>query len=95
MGLELNSYMVVAKFKEGVSPEEIRALIPAEQVQAKILEDKGLLGFIKVAMPKRTVFLEAFGADDQNVLETIQTLPLAAVWDVEIFPTTPPAGPSF
>lgn len=95
MGLELNSYMVVAKFKVGVSPDEIRALIPAEQVQAKILEEKGLLGFIKVAMPKRTVFLEAFGDDDQSVLDMIQTLPLAALWVIEVFPTTPPAGPAF
>ena len=86
--------MVVATFKEGITQEEIRALIPAEQVQAKLLEEQGLLGSIKVAMPKRTVFLEAFGQDDQNVLETIHSLPLAAVWDIEVFPTTLPAGSS-
>jgi hypothetical protein len=90
----MNSYMVVATFKEGVTQEEIRALIPAEQVQVKLLEEQGLLGSIKVAMPKRTVFLEAFGQDDQRVLETIHSLPLAALWDIEVFPTTPPAGSS-
>ena len=90
----MNSYMVVATFKEGVTPEDIRALIPAEQVQAKLLEDQGLLGSIKVAMPKRTVFLEAFGQDDQSVLETIHSLPLAALWEIEVFLTTPPAGSS-
>jgi len=90
----MNSYMVVATFKEGVTQEEIRALIPAEQVQAKLLEGQGLLGSIKVAMPKRTVFLEAFGQDDNSVLETIHSLPLATLWDIEIFPTTPPAGSS-
>ena len=91
----MNSYMVVATFKEGVTPEEIRALIPAEQAQAKILEERGLLGFIKVAMPKRTVFLEAFGEDDAAVLATIQSLPFFAIWNIELFPTTPPAGASF
>ena len=91
----MNSYMVVATFKEGVTPEEIRALIPAEQAQAKILEERGLLGFIKVAMPKRTVFLEAFGEDDAAVLVTIQSLPFFAIWNIELFPTTPPAGASF
>ena len=90
----MNSYMVVATFKEGVTQDEIRALIPAEQAQAKLLEEQGLLGSIKVAMPKRTVFLEAFGKDDQSVLETIHSLPLAALWDIEVFPTTPPAGSS-
>jgi hypothetical protein len=90
----MNSYMVVATFKEGVTQEEIRALIPVEQAQAKVLEEQGLLGFIKVAMPKRTVFLEAFGEDDASVLSTIRSLPFFAIWDIEVFPTTPPAGSS-
>ena len=84
--------MVVATFKEGVTQEEIRALIPAEQAQAKLLEEQGLIGVIKVAMPKRTVFIEAFGQDDQNALETIYSLPLAKLWEIELFPITPPAG---
>ena len=86
--------MVVATFKNGVTPEDIRALIPAEQAQAKALVEQGVLGFIKVAMPKHTVFLEAFGQDDQGVLETIHSLPLAVLWDAELFPITPPAGSS-
>ena len=88
----MNSYTVVATFKEGVTQEEIRALIPAEQAQAKLLEEQGLIGVIKVAMPKRTVFIEAFGHDNQSTLETIYSLPLAKLWDIELFPITPPAG---
>jgi hypothetical protein len=88
----MNSYMVVATFKEGITQEEIRALIPAEQAQAKLLEEQGLIGVIKVAMPKRTVFIEAFSQDDQSALETIYSLPLAKLWDIELFPITPPAG---
>jgi len=88
----MNSYMVVATFKEGVTQEEIRSFIPAEQAQAKLLEEQGLIGVVKVAMPKRTVFIEAFGQDDQSALETIYSLPLAKLWDIELFPITPPAG---
>jgi hypothetical protein len=88
----MNSYMVVATFREGVTQEEIRALIPAEQAQAKLLEAQGLIGVIKVAMPKRTVFIEAFGQDDQSALQTLYSLPLAKLWDIELFPITPPAG---
>lgn len=84
--------MVVATFKDGVTPEVIRELIPAEQAQAKILEDKGLLGAIKVAMPRRTVFLEVFSETEQEALEVIESLPLVKVWDYEIYLTTPPAG---
>jgi len=88
----MNSYMVVAIFKDGVTQDEIRTLIPAEQVQAKILKEQGLLGDIKVAMPKRTVFLEAFGEDDANIVSTIKTLPFFDIWNIEIFQTTAPAG---
>lgn len=84
--------MVVATFKDGVTPEDIRTLIPAEQAQAKVLEQQGVLGFIKVAMPKRTVFLEVFGENDESVLSAMSSLPFSKIWDVEIFLTTPPAG---
>lgn len=86
--------MVVATFKEGVTQEEIRELIPAEQAQAKILEEQGLLGEIKVAMPRRTVFLEAFAKDEAELASSIGSLPLAKFWDLEFFATTPPAGAS-
>ena len=87
--------MVLATFKEGVTQDEIRALIPAEQAQAKTLEVEGVIGNIKVAMPKRTVFIEAFGEDEHVVLQKIETLPLAILWNIELFETTPPAGPAF
>lgn len=84
--------MVVATFKDGVTQEEIRELIPAEQAQAKVLEEQGLLGVIKVAMPRRTVFIEAFANDEAELVATIASLPLAKLWDLEFFETTPPAG---
>ena len=67
-------------------------MIPAEQAQAKVLEDQGLLGSIKIAMPKRTVFLEVFANDDSHANSTIVSLPMSMLWDWEIFETTPPAG---
>ena len=88
----MNSYMVVATFKDRVTQDEIRELIPAEQAQVKILEEKGLLGVIKVAMPRRTVFIEAFAQDEAELASTISSLPLAKLWDLEFFVTTPPAG---
>ena len=87
--------MVVATFKDGVTPDEIRALIPAEQAQAKILEEQGLVGTIKVAMPRRTVFIEAFSNSEEEVRKVIKTLPLAVLWNLEFFETTPPAGSAF
>jgi len=84
--------MVVASFKEGVTPEEIRELIPAEQARAQVLKEQGLLGDIKVAMPRRTVFLEAFAENEDQAREAIESLPFAQIWDLEYYLTTPPAG---
>ncbi len=84
--------MIVAKFKSGVTQDEIKALVPDEVKQAKILEDQGLIGKITVAMPKRTVFLEAFGENETSVSQTIDSLPLSKLWDFELFDTTPPSG---
>ena len=43
-------------------------------------------------MPKRTVFLEAFAESETQATESIDSLPMAAIWDYELFETTPPAG---
>ena len=74
--------------------DEIRAEIPAEQAQAKKLEDEGLVTSIKVAMPKRAVFIEMAADNEQAALAAVMTLPMAKLWDIEIFETTPPAGAS-
>ncbi len=84
--------MVVATFKDGVTPDDIRALIPEEQIQAKLLKEQGLIGSIQVAMPRRTVFLEAFSETEEDVIKVIHSLPFAKIWDLEIYATTPPAG---
>ena len=88
----MKSFMVIARFKDGVTQDEIKSLIPAEVAQAKLLEEKGLIGIIKVAMPKRTVFLEAFAESEVEATESIKSLPMSVIWDFELFETTPPAG---
>ncbi|CAN1519329.1 hypothetical protein MCERE8_01062 [Candidatus Nanopelagicaceae bacterium] len=88
----MKSFMVIARFKDGATQDEIKSLIPAEVAQAKLLEEKGLIGIIKVAMPKRTVFLEAFAESEAEATESIKSLPMSVIWDFELFETTPPAG---
>ena len=90
----MSTFMAVTKFKENVTMEEIQALIPTEQAQAKKLEAEGKITSIKISMPKRTTFIEVVAETEEGALESIQSLPMAALWNIEIFPTTPPAGPS-
>jgi hypothetical protein len=88
----MKSFMVIARFKDGATQDEIKSLIPAEVAQVKLLEEKGLIGIIKVAMPKRTVFLEAFAESEVEATESIKSLPMSVIWEFELFETTPPAG---
>jgi len=85
-------FMVVATFKEGVQMNEIQALIPDEKLRANELQAIGTLGEIKISMPKRTTFIEAHAADELSAMESILSLPMSKLWNIEIFPTTPPAG---
>jgi hypothetical protein len=88
----MKSFMVIARFKDGATQDEIKSLIPAEVAQVKLLEEKGLIGIIKVAMPKKTVFLEAFAESEVEATESIKSLPMSVIWEFELFETTPPAG---
>ncbi len=88
----MKSFMAIATFKPEVTVDDIRELIPAEMAQAKILEEEGRLGAIKVSMARRTVFLETFAEDESGALETVSSLPFIKLWEVDIYPITPPAG---
>ena len=86
--------MIVSTFKPEATMEQIQALIPVEQERAKELEALGIITSIKISMPKRTAFIETAGESQESVMKAILSLPMASIWDIEIFPTTPPAGPA-
>jgi hypothetical protein len=90
----MQTFMVVSTFKADATMEQIQALIPAEQERAKELEALGIITSIKISMPRRTVFIETAGESQESVMKAILSLPMAAIWDIEVFPTTPPAGPA-
>ena len=88
----MKEFIFVCTFLENTTSEQIKELIPAEQVAAKILEDQGAIGKIRVAGPKRTVFIEAYAESEELAKSNILSLPLAKLWNIEVFETTPPAG---
>lgn len=92
MNPPLKSFMAVARFKDGVTPEDIRAVVPAEQPRVTELEAHGQIGTIRVAMPKRTVFIEFFDDSEESAQANLDSLPLGALWDADLYETTPPAG---
>lgn len=87
--------MAVCTFLDGVTQDQIRELIPAEQIQAKLLKGEGLLGDIKVAMPRKTVFIDVYSESEEKAMLNLLTLPLAKLWKIDLYETTPPAGSNF
>ena len=90
----VNTYMIVARFKPGTEMKDIYAVRDAEMERLEVLRTEGRCGSLHVSMPKQTVFLEVFAQDEGGAQETVESLPMAKLWTVEVYPTPtpPPAG---
>lgn len=86
----LSTFMVVCEFREGVSMEEISVLIPAEQATVATLRASGRIGSIYLALSRRTVFIEAKATGADDALALIRSLPMATLWEIDVYPTEPP-----
>ena len=83
----LPSFMVVATFKPDTDMADVMAVVAQEQQRVGELKAEGTLGALYLATAaRRTVFLETFAADADGALATISTLPMAAWWDLDVYP---------
>ena len=89
----MTSFMVVATFKPGTDMADVMAVVPQEQARVAELQAEGKIGALYLATAARqTVFLEAFADSADDALATVTTLPMAAWWDLDVYPLNPPAG---
>ena len=89
----MKPYMVVATFKAGTNMPDVLAEVPAEQARMGELQAEGRVNALYLATAARqTVFMEAFGHDNDDVVAMVNTLPMAKWWDIDVFPLNPPAG---
>ena len=89
----MNTYMVVATFKPGTDMREVSAVIPQEMAQVELLRQAHCMGAVHIASERGTVFLEVFADDNASVVSTVNTLPMARWFNLDIYPTSSPAGP--
>jgi muconolactone delta-isomerase len=85
--------MVVSTFKEGTEMSEVFAVIAEEQARVKVLETEGRIGSIQLSLARGTVFIETFANDAADAAATVQTLPMAKWWDLDVFPLAAPTAP--
>jgi len=90
----MDKFMVVCKFKEGTVMSDVYDVIAEEQAKAAELQAAGKIGPIHLATLSRgTVFIETFASSVEEATSVVQSLPMAAWWDIDVFPLSAPGKP--
>jgi muconolactone delta-isomerase len=90
----MDKFMVVCTFKKGTVMSDVYGVIAEEQAKASELQSVGKLGPIHLATLSRgTVFIETFASSVEEAMSIVQSLPMAAWWDIDVFPLSAPGKP--
>lgn len=89
----MEKFMVVCTFKEGTVMTEVFAVVAEEQAQVAALEAQGRIGSVHLALARGTVFIETYGDTADQALATVQSLPMAKWWNIDVFPIAAPVRP--
>ena len=89
----MTTHMVVCTFQPGTVMSEVFAVVEEERAQVAALVADGRMGSVHLSPERGTVFLEVFAEDDDAARSTVETLPMARWWDLDVFPVAAPAVP--
>ena len=84
------TFMVFATLRDDTDVAEFAALREDEQKQLEVLRSERRIGAHYVSPTRRATFLEVIAADEEQVAETLATLPFARFFDTDVYPTMPP-----
>ncbi len=92
----MGTFMVIAGFSPDTDLPLINAVVAEEVAQVQLLRADGRMGAVHVSPAKGRVFLEVLAESEDDARATVETLPMAKWWDIEIYPTVgpPPAATS-
>jgi len=85
------THMVICTFRANTDMAEAFAVRDAEQAAALELQAAGMLGTIRLALTRGTVFLEVRAADDAGARAIVEQLPMARWWDLDVYPLAIPS----
>ena len=89
----METFMVICTFKPDTIMDEVFAVVAEEQAQVTVLERQGRVGAIDLSLARGTVFIKTFAESPDEAAATIETLPMAKWWDLDVFPIAAPARP--
>lgn len=85
--------MVMASFSPETDLPQMRTVVAEEIAQVDALRSEGRLGAIHISAVKGRVFIEVKADSEDAARATVETLPMARWWSIEVFPTQPPQRP--
>lgn len=83
----MTTFIVMASFSPETDLPQMRAVIAEEVAQVQALRSEGRLGAVHVSGGKGRVFIEVLADDEEEAKATVETLPMAKWWEIEVFPT--------
>jgi muconolactone delta-isomerase len=89
----VETFVVVGTIRDDTNLADLAALRADEQKQLEVLQAAGKIGAHHVAAARRTVFLEVMATEEEQVRQTLATLPFYRFFDLDIYSTAAPAGP--
>ncbi len=86
----MGTFMVIAGFSPDTDLPLMNAVVAEEVAQVQLLRADGRMGAVHVSPAKGRVFLEVLAESEDDARATVETLPMAKWWDIEIYPTVGP-----
>jgi len=86
----METFIVVATFSPEKDLPLMNEVMAAEVAQVQVLRAGGRLGAVHISPRRGHVFLEVLAEDEGVAMTTVQTLPMAKWWAIDIFPTMQP-----
>lgn len=90
----MTTHIVVCTFRPDTDMSEVFAVVTEERAQVAALVAEGRMGSVHLSPERGTVFLEVFADDAEAARATAASLPMAAWWDLDVFPIAAPTDPS-
>lgn len=88
----MGTFIVVADFSPETDLSRMNAVVVEEVARVRALQAEGRLGAVHIAPARGRVFLEVLAGDEDSARATVQSLPMAAWWEIDVYPTmAPPA----
>ena len=90
----METFIAMASFSPETDLPEMREVIAEEIERVEELRAEGRLGAVHVSAARGRVFIEVNADEEASAKATIESLPMAKWWSIEIFPTQGPPPPA-